>query len=50
MADEPFRLVLERVKALMKNIIDTSLFTPINFITVVEATNLIGYLFKEIGK
>jgi len=49
MADEPFRL-LERVKALMKNVIDTSLFTLIKFITAVEATNLIGYIFKEIEK
>ena len=40
----------ERVKALMKNVIDTSVFTLIKFITAVEATNLIGYIFKEIEK
>jgi len=50
MADELFRLLPERVKALLKNVIDTSVFTLIKFITAVEATNLIRYIFKEIEK
>jgi len=44
------RLLSETVKAVMKNIIDTSVFTLVKFITALEATNLIGYIFKEISK
>jgi len=42
------RLLLpEKVKVILKNIIDNNLFTFIKIITTPEATNLIRYIFKE---
>jgi len=50
MAGALLMLLAEKVKVILKNIFDNNLFTFVKFIIVPEATNLIRYIFKEIGK